>query len=157
MDCHQYVSHNNAKSAKFIEKMKNELNLIDPWRICNPESKRYTWSRRNPIKQARLDFFLISEELLSIVHNVRILPGYRTDHSIIELELKLSENARGRGVWRFNNSLLRDHDYIKLVKDIINVNQRSTFLQLSRCTLFLTECLYAFKSQMHPTSKTDDG
>ena len=36
---------------------KNELNLIDPWRVYNPNSTIFTWHRKNPVKMARLDFF----------------------------------------------------------------------------------------------------
>ena len=31
--------------------------IIDTFRESNPQLKRYTWRRRNPLKQARLDFF----------------------------------------------------------------------------------------------------
>ena len=61
LDCHNYVRENNMKNREEIEKLKNRYNLIDPWRINNPETKTYTWSRKNPLKQAQLDFFLISE------------------------------------------------------------------------------------------------
>ena len=32
-------------------------------------------------KQARLDYFLISEDLLGFVNNCKTVSGYRTDHS----------------------------------------------------------------------------
>jgi hypothetical protein len=41
------------------------LDLNDPWRKLHPFIKRYTWRQPTPLKQARLDFFLIS-------HNRRI-------------------------------------------------------------------------------------
>ena len=46
-------------------------------------------------------------------------PGYRTDHSSILLKLKIINNERGRGYWKFNSSLLKNKDYIKLAKDTI--------------------------------------
>ena len=45
-----------------------------------------------------------------------IVPGYRTDHSGIILKLKLQESERGRGYWKFNNTLLKDKKYIEDVK-----------------------------------------
>ena len=36
------------------------------------------------------------------------------------MDLTLNENERGRGYWKFNNSLLKDQNYIKLVKDTIS-------------------------------------
>ena len=50
-----------------------------------------------------------------------ITPGYRTDHSGITLDLVFNyNNERGRGYWKFNNSLLKDQNYIKIVRDTIS-------------------------------------
>ena len=45
-----------------------------------------------------------------------IVPGYRTEHSDILLTLKLTDNERGKGYWKFNNILLKDKYYIQLIK-----------------------------------------
>ena len=42
--------------------------------------------------------FLISEELMTMVERVDIISGYRTDHAIIKLELRVTEMERGKGV-----------------------------------------------------------
>ena len=94
-------------------------NLSDPWRIHNPNLSTFTWFRKNPIKKSRLDFFLISNELLSLVENICIKPGYRTDHSIVILELRLSNFNKGKGFWKFNNALLQDKCFVGNVKKTI--------------------------------------
>ena len=48
------------------------------------------------------------------------MSGYRTDHSGVILKLDFYEQARGKGYWKFNNSLSKDKNYIKIVKDTIN-------------------------------------
>ena len=118
-DCYNYKANNNQNSKSIVDKIKNDFNLVDPWRIYNPSLKAYTWHRKNPVKQARLDFFLISQELMSLVKGVKILPGYRTDHSYIELEIQITNFKKGRGFWRFNNNLLKDLTYANKVKDCI--------------------------------------
>jgi len=118
-DCLNYATLNNPKSKEIVKKLKEDFNLVDPWRIQNPDTKRYTWFRSSPVKKARLDFFLISNELMSVLDKVDISPGYRTDHSIIELEYRTSNLKIGKGFWRFNNSLLRDPEYVNKVKDTI--------------------------------------
>jgi hypothetical protein len=35
--------------------------LTDPFRELYSDLKRYTWRKRTPLKQAKLDFFLISQ------------------------------------------------------------------------------------------------
>ena len=37
-----------------------------------------------------------------------IEPGIKSDHSVISLEVELTGNKRGPGLWRFNNSLLEN-------------------------------------------------
>ena len=89
--------------------------------MFHEEKREYTWSRRNPVrKRARLDFFLTSFDCFLYTSDTCIIPGYRSDHSGILFDLTLNENERGRGYWKFNNSLLKDQNYIKLVKDTIS-------------------------------------
>ena len=78
--------------------------------------KVYTWRRKNTNKQARLGFFLISEDLLTDVSDCKIIPGYRMDHSIVLLDIDFGKFKKGRSYWKFNNSLLRDKDYINQIK-----------------------------------------
>ena len=71
------------------------------------------------MQQARLDFFLLSEHLLSDIQDSAIKSSYRSDHSVIELKLKLEINKSKRQYWKFNNSLLRDKQYVEIVKKAI--------------------------------------
>ena len=51
---------------------------------------------------------------------MNINPGYRTDHSSVELELRLSDFTTGKGFWKFNNLLFKDKKYIAQVKETIH-------------------------------------
>ena len=42
-----------------------------------------------------------------------------TDHSFIKLSIMLNNDKRGPGFWKFNCSLLRDPEYVNMVKNII--------------------------------------
>ena len=95
------------------------LDLRDVWRDENPNDFRFTWRQRNPEIHCRLDFFLISTSLLGNVSKVDILPGFRTDHSLISLHLKLNENIKGPGFWKLNTSLLTELPYVNLIKETI--------------------------------------
>jgi polyhydroxyalkanoate synthesis regulator phasin len=67
-----------------------------------------------------LDYFLLSNNLISFVKNVLIENSYRSDHSGVVISLILNPVKKGRGLWKFNNSLLIDKDYVTVVKEIIN-------------------------------------
>ena len=105
-----------------MKKHKNKftsLDLVDSFRELNPDIKRYTW--RGPAKkQARLDYFLISSHLQSFIHESNNGIAYRSDHSPVYLTFQFTEHERGKGTWKFNNRLLQDEEYIKIVKDCID-------------------------------------
>ena len=101
--------------------MMNNLDLLDIWRIQNPSVKRYSWRGPNE-KQGRLDYFCISSDLEPFVVTSDIGISYRSDHSPVRIDLKFINQIRGKGTWKFNNSLLKDIDFIKKVKhDITEV------------------------------------
>ena len=120
IDSYNYVNINNPKARESVLQIKNIHGLCDTWRVKNDKLRIYTWYRINPIKKARLDYFLISNELMTLVEKVNINPGYRTDHCCVELSISLLDFKKGRGFWKFNNSLLKDETYVKLVKDTIS-------------------------------------
>ena len=104
--------------------------LVDPFRELNPEKRRYTWRKKTPLKQSRLDFFLISDNLLPSLKDSNIETGYRTDHSIITLELAFNDFKPGKGLWKFNNSLLQDLEYLDTVKKkILEIKTQYIFPQ----------------------------
>lgn len=80
IDTKDYVNVNNPNARDHDVEMILDLNLVDVWRELNLEKRQYTWRKKNTNKQARLDFFLISENLFTDVDHACILPGYRTDH-----------------------------------------------------------------------------
>ena len=112
--------HQNKLSQEVILSWIRECGLVDIWRQNNLSQERFTWTRRKPTPiLCRLDFFLIDETMTSNVMKADISFGVKTDHSMISLEIKTTENKRGPGFWKFNCSLLQDDNYIKLIKETI--------------------------------------
>ena len=127
-DYNNYKHTHNTKSRQVVEKIIDNLNLNDIWREFNPELPRFTWRRCKPFQQARLDFFLISDTIMSLVKDADIEYGYRTDHSEIRLELKLNENKHQKTYWKFNTSLLQDKTYLEEInKEIEEITQEAQF------------------------------
>ena len=119
-DNFNYRRENNTRARAAVKGMMSDIGLVDIYRERNPEVRRYTWRVGSPVvKQARLDMFLISSCLEGYVEKTDIQPGYRSDHSLITLQLDISKQQRGRGLFKFNASLLKDANYISLVKNTI--------------------------------------
>jgi len=95
-----------------------EKNLLDIWRIKNPNTRKYTWtSNHKPPIKCRLDFFLISDNLTGHYKNCDIVPGLRSDHNCATLTLENLDLPRGRGLWKFNSSLLHEE---RFKEEVIN-------------------------------------
>ena len=83
--------------------------------ICIQILKGTDGGEKNPIKQARLDYFITSDSFTDIVTSCKINPGYRSDHSILELNVKINTFQRGKGLWKFNCGLLKNENYIEMI------------------------------------------
>ena len=120
LDTENYKQVNNPKARIVVKDLLEELEYMDAWRILNEDKKGFTWKKLNPVrKQARLDYFLISWFMYIYHDDCKIVPGYRTDHSGLVLKLNFFEQERGKGYWKFNNSLLKDKRYINIVHKTI--------------------------------------
>ena len=92
------LARTHNKSFEVIDSASENLYLIDAWRVLNPDSSRFTWRQKKPEIHCRLDFFLINQCTFCNIINVEILAGYKTDHSMITLQISLHSNTRGRGL-----------------------------------------------------------
>ena len=108
------------KSLEEIEMLKENMYLTDIWRDLHPSTQRFTWRRDKPEIHCRLDFFLISSSLSTDALEADILPGFKTDLSLITLSLTTKTNPRGPGFWKLNSHFLKDLEYIHLIKETIN-------------------------------------
>ena len=115
----QYIKHNSVVE---LENILEDLELCDIWRVKHPERKRFTWRQKNPLIQCRLDLFLISENLMDSVGDVKILPSFKSDHSAVCLDFTyIEDDQRGRGYWKFNSSLIADPEYTNEMKKNIKI------------------------------------
>ena len=122
------IHNRNQNSREKIEEMLETFELLDPWRTCFSNGRNYTWRQSSPIKQSRLDYFLVSEDLFSLMKNTKIIPGYKTDHSAITFTFSASLARRGKGYWKFNSQLLREFVYVEKVKTCIKENVSEYYL-----------------------------
>lgn len=60
-------------SIKILEDIMLEHDLIDIWRIRNPDCKRFTWRQKSPLIQRRLDYWLISNSLQVMLRRLMLL------------------------------------------------------------------------------------
>ena len=106
--------HNPPKACDVLVKYLNKAHLIDSWRMLHPDTKEFTWSRtscQNP-SASRIDMIFLPVSWSNKIIESNISPCRRTDHKLISTTLSIDEIARGPGIWKFNNTLLLDHEFV---------------------------------------------
>ena len=110
-------------SAKFIEELCLDFDLIDTWRIRNPEVKRFTGRQKTPfiIIQRRLDFWLISEVCQEDIERSDIISSINSDYSAIILYFSSisKQNWYGPSFWKFNASLTDDMNNVAFITESV--------------------------------------
>ena len=106
------------ESVKILDQIRSSLDLIDIWRVRNPDIKRFSWRQKNPVIQRRLDFWLISSSIQEDLENVDIIPAIKSDHSAITLSINgIEDQCHGPSFWKFNSSLIDDEIYLATIRE----------------------------------------
>jgi len=99
----------------------NENDIYDIWRRQNMDKYEYTWrSYHEPYIHCRLDFFLLSFNLTGVSCENTIIPGFRSDHDMVETSIIINKDTRGKGFWKLNCNLLKNEKYITAVEKCID-------------------------------------
>ena len=88
----------------------------------HPDMKRFTWRRINPSPIfVRLDFFLITDRLCQSIPITDILTSYKSDHSIPNAIVALTDMSHGPGYRKLNTSLLEDQTFVTELGRILQI------------------------------------
>lgn len=99
------------------------LDLLDIWRVKNPDIKLFTWNNKDLSLQSRIDMWLISKELESKVNSIEIIPSILSDHKLIKIHLVLEDkpcNIKYGSYWKLNNLLLNNDDLVRDINILID-------------------------------------
>ena len=106
----------------------------------NPHKKPFTFRQKhfNGIIQLRLDYIFVSNSLQESVKKNRRSSVLSSNHSLAFCFFVNNDTfTRGSGVWKFNNSLLLNTDFVKKLKTHIeieksNLQENSSFSDHSK-------------------------
>ncbi|MES9884044.1 MAG: reverse transcriptase domain-containing protein [Sedimenticola sp.] len=108
---------NRDKIKNIIEK----YDLSDIWRIQHGNQQRFTWhSNSTPRVLCRLDYFLVSDNLVNTIKKSEIKSSMKTDHALVKLTININNQPRGPGYFKLNNSVLFDDEYKHIIKNSIS-------------------------------------
>ena len=107
-------------SVKNIQDLCLDFDLVDIWRVRNPQTKRFTWRQKSVFIQRRLDYWLVSDCCQEDIEKSDIVPSINSDHSAIILHLNSIDKQRhGPSFWKFNGSLVNDVNYVTLINESV--------------------------------------
>lgn len=122
----------NDKSRECLLKCMIDFNFKDIWRLRYPDRRVFTWRRHvnQTFRQSRIDYFLVSANILSNCKYVYINQTSFSDHAIISMKCDFSNVEMGPGLYCFNNTLLSDVDFCERVRTIITEQQKCPLFKL---------------------------
>lgn len=112
-----YGGENLKQSAIELINFLEANDMVDIWREFNPDKFRLTW--HSGARKSQIDYIFILRSQIQLVQDIDILPSFLSDHSIPILSIMQDNYPRGRGYWKFNNSLLEDKKFIEKMNETI--------------------------------------
>lgn len=107
----------NSGFRKELLVFLDNLALCDPWRSRHQREKTFTWSRAN--KASRLDYIFTPSHCLNSITSTNYVDVPFSDHRLISVGFNIKAEARGKGFWRMNNSLLENPEIYEEVVELI--------------------------------------
>ena len=157
VDRSEPIWYNNA-ARQVIKDFNETEEFCDIWRVQNTDQKCFTWVKTKPrISWSRIDYFLCSNNLINLINKTDILPCVFSDHSAIHIEIVLNDHKKGPGVWKFNDSHLKNKEFVdkmsELIKGIIRVYDYLEKIALWE--LIKSECIKLAKDYGKAKARTE--
>ena len=108
-----------------FKQIKEALCIKDPFRHLNKDAKVYTWFDEVSQIKTRLDRFYMDKFLIDKVSSVYTTYSGVSDHYSVKMKLNFSNSKyfrSGRGIWKFNNNLLENEEFIRKIEHYFNSN-----------------------------------
>ena len=147
MDNISGLPHGEKEISAFINCL-SLLDMSDSFRLINPEVRQYTWSKISKsnshtddtntfekdqnkdlsFSARRLDYIFINQLMKTYLINSEVEHYPKTDHMAVTSLFKFNDFPRGKGLWKFNDSLIGDPSFNSMMSEFI----QETFLILKK-------------------------
>ena len=110
----------NAALQPWTE-LEDECNLLDSFRVTCPKRRIYTYSHTDKKSKSRLDRIYVSADLATKVEATNFDISCFSDHKILRVRMA-NRVLRGPGSWIFNNTILKNEDFMTLLRNEIRIS-----------------------------------
>ena len=109
----------HVRTRKTLANFMKDLRLTEIWRTQNPYEREYSCYSSSYKTHSRIDYFLISMELLPNVKKCWYNTIVISDHAAVSMEIQLGMSEHCSR-WRLQAYLLQDPAFVKFVESCIN-------------------------------------
>lgn len=114
-------SDHHKKKRMIINNFLEMKDLVDVWRVQNPDKYQYSWKRdKLALTSSRIDYFFVLKGLCNRLTRTEMWPGYKSDHWRLDLGFDFQSSPRGRGFWKFNSYYLKEKDFVEEMNKVID-------------------------------------
>ena len=79
----------------------------------------FTFKKKMPyLVMSRLDYVLAPVNSALNICTCKILPAFLSDHNAIYLEIVIEDEIKGKGLWKFNMTHLKNPEYVAHVNKV---------------------------------------
>lgn len=129
MGCDMGKTQTRELLKQFIE----DLNLVDVWRERNPDKNHYSCYSSAHKSHSRIDYFIISRELLPKVSECWYNGIMISDHAV-SLKIQIDKIVHSPPNWRFQARWLQDQAFVDIIDSKIDSFFALNTDETSACT-----------------------
>ncbi len=140
------------RSRNNLIKLLEGHNLIDTW-YEKKSFVQYTYTDPDSGAKNRIDYIFISNNIRDKIRKCWIRTAPKKDkHKAVNISLRVTDNRRGPGYWKFNARFLESNQYNEIIRTVIreckrNVNGFSATLNWEQMKIIAKEASIKFGVQ----------
>ena len=120
-----------------LQHFLSNFSAVDMYRNLNPQGREITWRDKKGTVGCRLDRVYLPIQFLVNSPSCSFLPCAFTDHYLVKCIFTLPDSLpRGRGLWKFNVSLLTDKNFCADVQSFWTVWREQKNIEFTDCRLW---------------------
>ena len=104
-----------AQTRKLLKQYMVDMNLVEVWRELNPDKREYSCHSSVGKSRSRIDYFIVSRELLSKITDCWYDSIVISDHAAVSLTIHIDNLIHNPPNWRLSVMWLHNPDFVKFV------------------------------------------
>lgn len=123
-----------TRTRELLKQFVEDPNLVDVWRERNPDKNHYSCYSSAYKSHSRIDYFLISRELLPKVSECWYNGIVISDHAAVSLKIQIDKIVHSPPNWRFQARWLQDQAFVDTIGSKISSFFALNTDETSACT-----------------------